>query len=638
MINARVVLPEPGPASDVGTSRRAAGDEPGLASARPVASASSPGAAAAPLPGPGEGSLGGPAEEPPVLESSGSDGGADGSSRGRGDGGGGGGGGGGGSGGDGSSSEGGRDLPRLPLVLLASIGIVGAAGGVAYRRRARALGSGADLPLPEDGEAPQPGSCAMYVADGGDLRTVLVQRPGGKPAGVPPEDPSAGSAQDKLRRMPFWIRAEKAVEHALLPAGYPDSTAAGYTTFILWRMFQRTASATMECLATQSLLLSVGMGGAAAGKVGRKGLSWSSIGVGVAVQWVLKDGMGKLAKLFCAAFLGRGYDADTKKWRMRSSFLYHCGTALEMATPLAPSYFLLLASLANICKQAAIVSAGATRAAIYRAFALRENVGDLTAKGEAQIVLSELAGLGIGIAFAQALGGSAAAAIRTLVFPSLFAIDMLAHYEEMKAVCFTTLNRERAQLAAASFLASAGEGGAARVATPAEVCRREGIVLPASFRGPQLQLGARMRDAVADSRELSELIGTFAHERYLLNVRGGRVHVVLQPGASADDTLKAILHAGVLRESWDGRSSPRDAVRDSYAAASKAYPGFREALREAGWNVKHLTMGPTHYDALWSTTGALPAPAPAPAPTLGPSAGPAPPAPAAAAASRPARG
>jgi hypothetical protein len=84
-------------------------------------------------------------------------------------------------------------------------------------------------------------------------------------------------------------------------------------------------------------------------------------GIAAASAWVLKDCLGKVARIFWATVNGRKFDADAKKWRFRSSLLFMTGSALEIVTYLVPSAFLLTAALANAMKQMAMVTHSATR-------------------------------------------------------------------------------------------------------------------------------------------------------------------------------------------------------------------------------------------------------------------------------------
>jgi hypothetical protein len=164
------------------------------------------------------------------------------------------------------------------------------------------------------------------------------------------------------------------------------------------------------------------------------------LGAAAATNWVLKDTLGKVVRMAWASRMGRKFDPDAKRWRFRASLIYALGNGLEVSTYLHPQYFLVLAMLANSCKQMSMLTSSATRNAIYNSFRRidnessssssssggaavasaganspngtaaaigpgngrrgsggMENIGDITAKGEAQIAVVDLLGIFSGI-------------------------------------------------------------------------------------------------------------------------------------------------------------------------------------------------------------------------------------------------
>lgn len=77
------------------------------------------------------------------------------------------------------------------------------------------------------------------------------------------------------------------------------------------------------------------------------------------------------------------------------------GAALELSTIYLPRAFLPLACTANLAKNLAGVAASATRAPIYRTFALQNNMADITAKGESVANLADILGTFFGIGLAR---------------------------------------------------------------------------------------------------------------------------------------------------------------------------------------------------------------------------------------------
>lgn len=234
------------------------------------------------------------------------------------------------------------------------------------------------------------------------------------------------SEKHEALKMKVWafIRAN------FIPSGQLSSD---YYTYTLWRMAQRLVSATSNVFGTQALLLALGF-------------KSKSIGISAATTWVLKDALGKVSRIIWASTNGRKFDSDAKKWRYRSSILFFLGNALEIVTYIFPSMFLILAAVANALKQMSMVTFSATRNTIYKSFSRHtDNIGDITAKGEAQIAVIDLMGMLIGIVISKAIGSSRSK-IAT-AFLLLSALDLICIYNEIKSVVFYQLNFERVELA-----------------------------------------------------------------------------------------------------------------------------------------------------------------------------------------------
>jgi hypothetical protein len=231
----------------------------------------------------------------------------------------------------------------------------------------------------------------------------------------------------------------------------PEGVSSSYYDYVRWRILQRFVNANVHVIGTQSLLMGLrgmqqqGRVIVAAGATATA--TTTALGAAAATNWVLKDTLGKVVRMAWASRMGRKFDPDAKRWRFRASLIYAIGNGLEVCTYLHPRYFLALAMLANSCKQMSMLTSSATRNAIYNSFrridnempsssssssssggivansaavagpngiisgtatsaignAGRrgsggvENIGDITAKGEAQIAVVDLLGIFSGI-------------------------------------------------------------------------------------------------------------------------------------------------------------------------------------------------------------------------------------------------
>jgi hypothetical protein len=73
-----------------------------------------------------------------------------------------------------------------------------------------------------------------------------------------------------------------------------------YWHYVSWRASHRLFSSMLGIFATQSLLSAVGVG------------AQRALPAAAAINWVLKDGLGRLGRLGVAAAFGQSFDADVK--------------------------------------------------------------------------------------------------------------------------------------------------------------------------------------------------------------------------------------------------------------------------------------------------------------------------------------
>ena len=158
-------------------------------------------------------------------------------------------------------------------------------------------------------------------------------------------------------------------------------------------MIQRFINANVHVFGTQSLLMGLGI------QNGSNNKATAALGLSAALNWVLKDALGKIVRMIWASKMGRKFDSDAKRWRYRSSLLFAVGNGLEVMTYVFPNLFLVLATMANSFKQMSMLTSSATRNALYNSFrdGTKENIGDITAKGEAQIAIVDLFGIMSGV-------------------------------------------------------------------------------------------------------------------------------------------------------------------------------------------------------------------------------------------------
>ncbi|KAF1776423.1 Root UVB sensitive family [Phytophthora cactorum] len=320
----------------------------------------------------------------------------------------------------------------------------------------------------------------------------------------------------------------------------------------------------------QSLLYAVGLGAGA-------------IPTAAAVNWVLKDGLGQFGGVLFASIVNNRYDADPKRWRIASSVALDIAVLGEILTPLAPGSFLAIASLANVAKNVAWLSASATRAGFHNSFAIRENLADVTAKAGSQAIASS---------------------IFVAAFAVLSTVHMVSTYKSVDCVQLRTLNCQRLHIIATHFLRSSPE--AREIPSMKTVSERE-VFIPSMLTGYQTLHNKSVihEDATLDqlSHGSPEILGRlkdfYAVEKYLLNLklveRGHhRVDLALEENATTQDALRAHLHAVLIQLALENTPSPMtnawELVEEKYHEALALNGEFIAQLEESMWHTDNLLV------------------------------------------------
>jgi hypothetical protein len=312
-----------------------------------------------------------------------------------------------------------------------------------------------------------------------------------------------------------------------LPEGFPDSVGPSYASYSVWRGLQNVISAMTAVMSTQALLSAVGIGPGA------------SQSVAAATSWVLKDGFGSLGKLITAR-MGGAFDSESKMYRLASDVLFDVGISLELVTPLFPGSFLVLAAAGNFIKSVSTTMGIACRNSVLATFVLRENLGEISSKNDAQNTVANLTGLALGIGAARVL--PEAAGVRLAAFWGLTSVYSLLNYKSMKVVTLRTLNRQRAGIAIDAFLS--GDP----VPPPGYANLHERIIpfMRPRFADPALRLGAPL-SSLEDGLDSQVAAARRAGDRFIMDVSPRSVDVVLHRDVGSGDLLEAFLAYSHLR-------------------------------------------------------------------------------------------
>ncbi len=291
---------------------------------------------------------------------------------------------------------------------------------------------------------------------------------------------------------------------------------------------------------------------------------------------------------------------------------YELGILLEILAPTCAHVFLLVASFANACKSISYMSRLPPRAAILKSFAVRENVGDVSAKANSQDVLSGLFGLLLGIQASFFIGESVWKSLA--VFAVSASIVAVSSLKALSGLRLNTLNRHRLEIILDSFVRGR------RIPGPREVNQGEGtlaswskclsradftVVFGASARHVRKGSGGGGGSGGRDG-DLLSLIACHRQEAFLVRAVPSRnrkkleCFIFVQPDISAESLLLALLQAHHLKNRFvslkaKGKQETFDAAPETkaaLAAARAALPALREGLASEGWATKHILWMP----------------------------------------------
>lgn len=316
----------------------------------------------------------------------------------------------------------------------------------------------------------------------------------------------------------------------LLPKGYPDSVRGGYSTFIVGQIASNTLSTAAGVLSMQSLLYAMGLG---------MGFGLGTAPLAATLNWVIKDGLGQLGGVIFASFVSNRFDSDPKRWRLTATVAMDSASFIELLTPLAPSYFLLIASVANVAKNISFLAASASRAAIHKSFALQENLADVTAKTGSQSIVSSLVGTSLGVSLSTLVAANIATApgqyeATVGLYCLLSSVSIAVTYWSLRHVTITSLSQQRLDFVLYYYLCTplgthpSTTGGAFDTAThsawkakelttPEQLRQAEALLgVPAYLKGPStltaltsvLGVSTELLPALRVGRDLNEVVAS----------------------------------------------------------------------------------------------------------------------------------
>jgi len=316
------------------------------------------------------------------------------------------------------------------------------------------------------------------------------------------------------RLLQWWSDLRDSLGRAFLPDR--RDVTPDYWEWMHWRLTQRFFSSTMQNLATQSLLLALGMG------------AKRTIAASAAINWLLKDGVGRIARMTLATNFGQSFDSDLKRIRFLTSTIFDTTIGCEFITPFFPQHFLALASVSNVGKAMALAAFVATAPAFQQALCTGGNIADVTAKGQAQHMVMDMLALGVSAsAMYLAKNMKTPALLPLAAYPFLAVGDCYCIYRELKAVQLRTLNRERAELVAEQWVKMG------KVPHTEEICERETLLLPPNVCNGTLPLTiTSVEGLVTHPSQVQHLMSRYKDTQYMLALHDKQTRAHASPAAA----------------------------------------------------------------------------------------------------------
>ncbi|GJS22556.1 protein root UVB sensitive 1, chloroplastic [Tanacetum coccineum] len=174
------------------------------------------------------------------------------------------------------------------------------------------------------------------------------------------------------------------------------------------------------------------------------GLGKGAIPTAAAVNWILKDGIGYLSKIYLSKF-GRHFDVNPKGWRLFADFLENAAFGMEIVTPACPHLFVPIGAAAGAGRSAAalfqltLYLTGCYQK-FYAGFATQRNFAE---QREKPIVCKSI-GIMLGIALANCIQASTPLALAS--FGAVTWIHMFCNLKSNQSIQLRTLNPYRVSL------------------------------------------------------------------------------------------------------------------------------------------------------------------------------------------------
>ncbi|VDM96474.1 unnamed protein product [Onchocerca ochengi] len=188
-----------------------------------------------------------------------------------------------------------------------------------------------------------------------------------------------------------------------------------------------------------------------------------------AIAWLLKDGIGMIARILFAWLYSPYLDADCKYWRLIADCFNDLAFCLDLIAPIFPHLFMLIICLSSMVRAVVGVAGSATRTTIVNHQAISDNVGDVAAKDGSQETLINVFALLCSLLLLPVVSGNVVSI--WLLFCLFTFIHLYGNYRAVKSLQFRTLNQSMLRIIVNNYMETRKTG------TVSEVNDEEPILL-----------------------------------------------------------------------------------------------------------------------------------------------------------------
>lgn len=370
----------------------------------------------------------------------------------------------------------------------------------------------------------------------------------------------------------------------LLPSDWERCTPGTYVEWVYWRIGRHIFRKAYYVLGTTSLLRSLGVG------------STESIAISASLKWVLKDGVAMGTRILVSTNLARLVDESPKRFFFIGDTFKALSVAVEILSLANRDLFLLCGSIAALLKDGGSAMSGPSYRVFLDTFAVCGNIGDVSSRSEAQEVVGDLLGLGVGVVTAWSLSNlsdSSNGLIPTFVcYIILVALHLSCTARAVSLVELRTLNLQRVDRVLTQFV----DDGT--VPTVEQANRGERFVWAwrVSEDGRRTRLGGSVREFGSAASVRAIRVGMERGDRFAVVYEGGRAGLLIEEGAGVEDILMGTLQARKLVRSFGedeemDATRLEDALKESYRWAGAQVTPLMRCLKAGGWSTDRVMFG-----------------------------------------------